>query len=81
MVESLMSMESNSRSIAKAVSYRVLGSLSTGMIFFVLTGRFTLSVGAGAADFVVKIVLYFLHERVWNYINFGREKRAPEYEI
>ena len=81
MVESLMSMESNSRSIAKAVSYRVLGSLSTGMIFFVLTGRFTLSVGAGAADFVVKIVLYFLHERVWNYISFGRDRKAPEYEI
>ena len=74
-------MESNSRSIAKAVSYRVLGSLSTGLIFFVLTGRFSLSVGAGIADFAVKIVLYFLHERVWNYINFGRDRKAPEYEI
>ena len=74
-------MESHSRSIAKAVSYRILGSVSTGLIFFVLTGRFSLSVGAGAADFVVKIGLYFVHERLWNHINFGRERKAPEYEI
>jgi uncharacterized membrane protein len=74
-------MESQSRSIAKAVSYRTLGSLSTGLIFFVLTGKFSLSVGAGVADFVVKIVLYFVHERLWNHINYGRDNKAPEYEI
>jgi uncharacterized membrane protein len=59
----------------------VLGSASTALIVLVLTGKFTLSVGAGVADFVVKILLYFLHERAWNYINFGRERKAPEYEI
>jgi uncharacterized membrane protein len=74
-------METNSRSIVKAVSYRILGSLSTGLIFFVLTGKFSLSVGAGMADFVIKIVLYFLHERLWNHISYGRDNKAPEYEI
>ena len=74
-------MESHSRSIVKAVSYRILGSASTGLIFFVLTGRFSLSVGAGMADFVIKIGLYFLHERLWNHINYGRDNKAPEYEI
>jgi uncharacterized membrane protein len=81
MVESQYWMESNSRSIAKAVSYRVLGSLSTAAIIFVLTGKLSLSAGAGAADFFVKIVLYFVHERLWNYIPFGRDRKAPEYEI
>ena len=38
------------------------------------------SSGAAAADSVVKIVLYFLHERLWNHIPFGRPK-PPEYEI
>ena len=74
-------MESQSRSIVKAVSYRILGSASTGLIFFVLTGKFSLSVGAGMADFVIKIGLYFVHERIWNHIRFGREDKAPEYEI
>ncbi len=73
-------MESHVRSLAKAISYRVLGSLSTAGIFFVLTGKLTTSLGAGAIDMVVKIGLYFLHERLWNHVQFGRPK-PPEYEI
>ncbi|MFN3322624.1 MAG: DUF2061 domain-containing protein [Bryobacteraceae bacterium] len=73
-------MESNSRSIAKAVSYRVLGSLSTAGLVFLFTSDMRMSAGAGVLDSVVKIGLYFLHERVWNYVSFGRQK-PPEYEI
>lgn len=73
-------MDSKSRSIAKAVSYRTFGSLSTAFIFYFMTGDATLSAGAGLADSVVKLSLYFLHERVWNHIGFGRQK-PPEYEI
>lgn len=75
-------MESHTRSIAKAMSYRILGSLSTAMIFLVLTGDWKMSAAAGASDTVVKLALYFLHERIWNHISFGREKAPPpEYEI
>jgi uncharacterized membrane protein len=73
-------MDSNARSIAKAISYRFLGSASTALIAFAFTGKIGLSAGVGLADAVVKIGLYFLHERVWNYISFGRGK-PPEYEI
>jgi uncharacterized membrane protein len=48
------------------------------VLFF--TGNVKMSVGAGALDSVVKIVLYFLHERIWTHIPFGKA-RAPEYEI
>ena len=73
-------METHARSIAKAVSYRILGSSVTGLIFYALTGKATLSLGAGALDVVLKIGAYFVHERVWAHINFGRSK-PPEYEI
>jgi adenylylsulfate kinase len=74
--------ESHSRSIAKAVSYRILGSTTTALIFFVFTGKVSLSLGAGALDMVLKIGAYFVHERIWNHINFGRtSEKAPEYEI
>ena len=73
-------MESNSRSIAKAISYRVLGSASTALIFYVLSHNAKLAVGAGILDSVVKIGVYFIHERIWNHIDFGRPK-PPEYEI
>ena len=74
-------VESHYRSIAKAVSYRILGSSVTALIFFVLTGKGSLSLGAGALDMVLKIGAYFVHERIWNHINFGRTTKAPEYEI
>ena len=73
-------MDTNARSIAKAVSYRLLGSAVTGMIFFLLTGKGGLSLGAGALDMILKVGAYFVHERIWNHIDFGRSK-PPEYEI
>jgi uncharacterized membrane protein len=73
-------MESNTRSIAKAISYRLLGSISTALIVFVFSGNATVSLGVGLVDMVTKIALYYLHERLWNHISFGRQK-PPEYEI
>ena len=73
-------METNARSIAKAVSYRLLGSATTGLILYLLTSRATLSLIGSALDVVLKIGAYFVHERIWNHINFGRPK-PPEYEI
>jgi adenylylsulfate kinase len=80
MIGQAATMDSNTRSIAKAVSYRVFGSITTALIVLFFTGDWRSSAGAGLADSVFKIVLYFLHERLWNYIGFGRQ-RPPEYEI
>jgi uncharacterized membrane protein len=77
-------MDSNTRSIAKAISYRALGSLSTAGIVFVFSGDLKVSAGVGALDVVTKLALYYLHERVWNHISFGRAKAQPpqpDYEI
>jgi len=73
-------MESNARSIAKAVSYRVLGSIATAIIFYSLNRNVSLAFIGGALDAVVKIGVYFVHERIWNHINYGRPK-PPDYEI
>jgi adenylylsulfate kinase len=72
--------ESTARSFAKAVTYRFFGSLATAAVVFFFTDNVKVSVGAGLLDSVVKITLYFLHERVWQYIPFGRPKQ-PDYEI
>ena len=73
-------MDSQARSLAKAVSYRVLGSTVTALIVLLFSGSLKISLGVGALDMLSKIALYFLHERLWNYIPYGRPKR-PEYEI
>lgn len=73
-------MDSQSRSLAKAVSYRVLGSAVTALIVLLFSGSLKVSLGVGALDMLSKIALYFLHERLWNHIPYGRPK-PPEYEI
>jgi uncharacterized membrane protein len=73
-------MDSHVRSIVKAVTYRLLGSSVTGLIFYVLTGKGSLSLVGGALDMVLKVGAYFVHERIWDRIEFGRSK-PPEYEI
>ena len=73
-------MESHSRSLAKAISYRLLGSAATAGIVYLFLNDLKASAGAGAIDLVVKIGLYYLHERIWTVVPFGRPK-PPEYEI
>lgn len=66
-------MDSHTRSLAKAISYRLLASACTALIFLALTGQLALSLGAGALDMVIKLALYFAHERLWNRIPYGRQ--------
>ena len=73
-------MESNTRSFAKTISYRVFGSLATAGIVFFYSGDWKASTGAALIDSVVKLGLYFIHERIWDRIPIGRPK-PPEYEI
>lgn len=58
-------VESRSRSLAKACSYRLLGSTITAIIASVFTNGHRISVGVAIADFIVKTVAYFVHERIW----------------
>ena len=74
-------MDSHRRSIVKAASYRLMGSAGSAVIVYAFSGNLKLSVGAGLFDCVLKIGLYFLHERMWERIPYGREVRRPEYEI
>jgi uncharacterized membrane protein len=63
--------EAHSRSLAKAVSWRILGSVDT----FLLSWLFTSSVKAAGAialtEVLTKMVLYYLHERAWSGIVWG----------
>lgn len=63
------------RHIAKAISYRVVGSAQTIIIGYLLTGSLVIASTAGIIELVVKPVIYFLHERVWyKFIKFGVDK-------
>ena len=44
------------------------------LIFFALTGKLVLALGAGAIEVVVKLILYYLHERIWTFLGVGRKE-------
>lgn len=60
------------RSVAKAVSWRIIGTLDTLLISYLLTGEVVLAASIASIDFVTKMVLYFFHERLWNKIGWGK---------
>ena len=66
--------EAHLRSILKAISYRVLAAIATMTIVFVFTRRIVLSIGIGLVESIVKIICYYLHERAWSFIGFGKKK-------
>ena len=67
-------MVSHSRHIAKAVSWRVIGSIDTIAIAWFITGSIQVGAAVGGVEMVTKTVLYYFHERVWyKWIKFGVE--------
>jgi uncharacterized membrane protein len=64
--------ESSKRSIAKAVSWRITGTLDTFIISWLITGELTLAGAIAFTEIVTKVFLYWFHERIWNRVHWGR---------
>lgn len=74
--------EGSLRSFAKALSWRVTGSIDTFCLAYLFTGNVTVAVSISGAEVATKLVLYYVHERAWARISFGLTKnktsgRAP----
>lgn len=72
--------ESHARSIVKAISWRVLALVITVCVALFITGKVGFAAAIGLSDSCIKLVIYYLHERVWNRVRFG-QVRPPEYQI
>ncbi|UTW65988.1 DUF2061 domain-containing protein [bacterium SCSIO 12643] len=60
------------RSVVKSISWRVVGTVDTVLISWLITGTLTLAFSIGAVELVTKMLLYFFHERVWASIKWGK---------
>jgi adenylylsulfate kinase len=65
------------RSVLKALSWRVLGTMVTAGLVYATTGRLLLALGIGGVEWVLKLGFYFVHERVWNMIETGKREIPP----
>jgi len=62
-----------SRSLVKAFSYRVFGTLTSWAVVFAITGKGTLAALIAFWETVIKVIVYYWHERVWNFVSWGRK--------
>jgi uncharacterized membrane protein len=61
------------RSLAKAVSWRVTGTIDTFIISWLITGQALIASGIAFTEIMTKIALFWFHERAWNKISWGKE--------
>lgn len=74
-------MEHRYRSIVKAISWRLTGTVDTLVVSYLVTGKIGVALSIGGIEVFTKMILYYFHERFWNRLNFGRKKVEPEYTI
>lgn len=73
--------EKHYRSLIKAVSWRVTGSIDTLIITFIVTHQLKWAFTVSGIELFTKVFLYYVHERIWHKIPFGKYEDRPGYEI
>ena len=66
------STEKPLRSVIKSLSWRVIGTIDTVLISWLVTGTLQLALSIGFVELITKMILYFFHERIWNLITWGK---------
>ena len=74
-------MESHKRSLTKTISWRIIATTITILVSYIWLGEWTSAIGLAVTANVIKSLLYYLHERWWNRLNFGRYKAKEDYTI
>lgn len=65
------------RSIIKVLTWRISATIITIIASFVITGKMEFALSIGFIDLIIKVCVHYIHERLWNKIKFGLEKKYP----
>jgi len=65
--------QSQKRHLAKTITWRMVGTLDTILLSWFITGNAMTGVKIGLSEVLTKMVLYYLHERVWFKINLSKK--------
>lgn len=64
--------ETKFRSLLKAVSWRIVGTIDTFLISWIITGRPLIASSIAATEVLTKFFIYMIHERLWNRVKWGK---------
>jgi uncharacterized membrane protein len=67
------SHEARTRSLVKAISWRITGTIDTFIISAIITGKFAVAGTIAGTELFTKIMLYYFHERIWAAVGWGRK--------
>lgn len=70
--------DSKKRHIAKTITWRIVGTIDTMVLAWIISGNPLVGLKVGGAEVVTKMILYYFHERAWYKIDFGLNKRRKE---
>ena len=74
------------KSALKAVSWRIVGTIDTMVISYIITGKVAVALSIGSVEVFTKMVLYYFHERLWAHIHRLKikgwlKKNGEQYEV
>jgi adenylylsulfate kinase len=72
-----MFIEQKRRSVVKTISWRIWATITTIALVFLFIGEVKVALSIGFIEVVLKMILYFFHERFWNKIKFGKKEIKP----
>jgi len=74
----LRAPEAHSRSFFKAVSWRMVGSIDTFVISYLVTGKLVFAASIASVETVTKVILFYGHERIWASVPWGRADKIVQ---
>jgi len=74
------------KSVMKSISWRIVGTLDTMVISYLITGQVTIALSIGSVEVLTKTILYYFHERLWAHIhkikvNLWNKSNAKQYKV
>ena len=72
-----MFIEQKRRSVIKTISWRFWATITTIALVFLFVGEVKIAFSIGGIEIILKMVLYFIHERVWNKLKYGKKEVKP----
>lgn len=76
----IVSMENNTRSLTKAITWQVIGFVMMTVVNYFYIGDFSQGLGLSALLTLIGLVSYYLHERFWASIGWGGQGEGASAE-
>jgi len=73
-----MGLVSKKRHLIKTITWRVIGTLDTILLSWLISGNFKIGLSVGSIEFFTKMLLYYFHERIWYSFKYGVKKNIKQ---